>query len=199
MITLAQQTVIKALQHQGFGPSAIAARLGLDRKTVRKVPRAGRVLPAASAPTRPPTVDTRSLSHGDSTMAGGGCPDVLQATPHGPTPRRAPPHRVSGLCRSYALVQRTVNRRRTPAPPTGTPARIWHAGECPGDCGTAEAVWDGIPQTGQDLTVRVPYSHVGYLPGGHRPPTRGRHDASERGNRRHRASRSSIEFKTTPT
>ena len=33
---MAQQTAIKALQHQGFGPSAIAARLGLDRKTVRK-------------------------------------------------------------------------------------------------------------------------------------------------------------------
>jgi transcriptional regulator of acetoin/glycerol metabolism len=36
MIAMAQQTEIKALQHQGFGPSAIAARLGVDRKTVRK-------------------------------------------------------------------------------------------------------------------------------------------------------------------
>ncbi len=36
MIAMTQQTEIKALQHQGFGPSTIAARLGVDRKTVRK-------------------------------------------------------------------------------------------------------------------------------------------------------------------
>jgi DNA-binding CsgD family transcriptional regulator len=36
MIRMAQQTEIKAVQHQGLGPSAIAARLGIDRKTVRQ-------------------------------------------------------------------------------------------------------------------------------------------------------------------
>jgi hypothetical protein len=36
MMSVAQQTAIKAFQHLGFGPSAIAARLGVDRKTVRQ-------------------------------------------------------------------------------------------------------------------------------------------------------------------
>jgi hypothetical protein len=48
-------------------------------------------------------------------------------------------------------------------PATGTLARVWHPGECPGDVGTAEAVLDGVPQTCQDLTVRVPFSNAGYL------------------------------------
>jgi hypothetical protein len=36
MIAMTQQTEIKALQHHGCGPRAMAARLGVDRKTVRK-------------------------------------------------------------------------------------------------------------------------------------------------------------------
>ena len=57
-----------------------------------------------------------------------------------------------------------MNRLRTRAPATGTLARVWHPGECPGDCGTAEAVLDGGPQTGKDLPVSFPTRHAGYLP-----------------------------------
>jgi hypothetical protein len=85
MIGMAQQTEIKALQRQGFGPSAIAARLGLDRKTVRKVPHSGRFFAPAPAYTSPPTVHTRSLSCRDSAMARRRCAHVLQATPYRPT------------------------------------------------------------------------------------------------------------------
>jgi hypothetical protein len=36
MIAMPPQTAIKALQHHGCGPRAMAARRGGDRKTVRK-------------------------------------------------------------------------------------------------------------------------------------------------------------------
>ena len=50
---MTQQTEIKALQHQGFGPSTIAARLGVDRKTVRKYLAQDDFSPAPP-PVRPP-------------------------------------------------------------------------------------------------------------------------------------------------
>jgi hypothetical protein len=64
---------------------------------------------------------------------------------------------------SYPLVPRRVRSLRATPPATGTLARVWHPGECPGDFGTADAVIDGVPQTGKYLTVRVPYSQAGYL------------------------------------
>jgi hypothetical protein len=64
---------------------------------------------------------------------------------------------------SYSLVPRYVNSLRMPAPTPGPLARVGHPGECPGDVGTAEAVLDGVPQTCQDLTVRVPFSTAGDL------------------------------------
>ncbi len=67
------------------------------------------------------------------------------------------------LAGADSLVPRYVQSLRAPAPATGPRERVWHPGECPGDVGPADAVRDGVPQPGQDLTVRVPFSHAGYL------------------------------------
>jgi len=163
MITMAQQTVIKALQHQGFGPSAIAERLGLDRKTVRKylaqddfspqppprrAPRPSKLDPYHAVIQQWLAEDARTFYKQRHTAQRIG--ERLQAE-------------YPDFAGSYSLVPRYVKSLRTPAPTTGTLARVWHPGECPGDFGTAEAVLDGVPQTCKYLTVRVPYSNAGYL------------------------------------
>jgi transposase len=140
MITMAQQTAIKALQHQGLGPSAIAARLGLDRKTVRKylaqddfspqpppvrVPRSSKLDPYHAVIQQWLAEDARTFYKQRHTAQ-----RILERL-------RAEYPDFAG---SSSLVQRTVKSLRTPAPTTGTLELVWHPGECQVDFGTASAV-----------------------------------------------------------
>jgi len=161
MITMAQQTAIKALPQQGWGPRAMAARWGVDRKTVRKylAPDDVSLQPPSRRPRGP---STREPYHGV-------IPPWLAEDARTFYQPRHTPQRILERLRteypnfvgSYSLVQRYVKSLRTPAPTTGTLARVWHPGECPGDFGTAEAVLEGIPQTCKYLTVSFPYSNAG--------------------------------------
>ena len=163
MIAMAQQTEIKALQHQGFGASAIAARLGVDRKTVRKylaqddfsppppptqVPGPSKLDPYIPVIQQWLAEDTRTFHKQHHTAQ-----RILERL-------RAECPDFEG---SYSLVQRYVKSLRTPAPATGTLELVWHPGECQVDFGTADAVIDGVPQTCKYLTVSFPFSNAGYL------------------------------------
>ena len=160
---MTQQTEIKALQHQGFGPSTIAARLGVDRKTVRKY-----LAQEDFTPAPPP-----SRTAGPSKLDPYG-PVIQQWLADDARTFHKQHHTAQRIWErlqaaypdftgSYSLVQRYVKSLRAPAPPTGTLELVWHPGECQVDFGTAEAVMDGTPQTCQDLTVSFPFSHAGYL------------------------------------
>lgn len=163
MITMAQQTTIKALQNQGLGPSAIAVRLGIDRKTVRKY------LAQEDFSPPPPPARASGPSKLDPYVA------VIQQWLADDTRTFHKQHHTAqrilerlqdeypDFVGSYSLVQRYVKSLRTPAPATGTLELVWHPGECQVDFGTAEAVLDGGPQTCKYLTVSFPYSNAGYL------------------------------------
>ncbi len=163
MIDMAQQTEIKALQHQGFGPSAIAARLDLDRKTVRKYWAQDDFSPPPP-PVRPPGPSKLDPYH--AVIQQWLADDARTFHKQHHTAQRIL-ERLRGeypeFAGSYALVQRYVKSLRTPAPTTGTLELVWHPGECQVDFGTAEAVMDGVPQTCKYLTVSFPHSNAGYL------------------------------------
>ena len=158
-----QQRRVKELHAEGVGPSAIAAQLGMDRKTVRKYLAQDDFSP-------PPPV----MHPGPSTRDPYG-PVIQQWRADDPRTCHQQHHtaqRIGERLRaeypdfvgSYSLVPRYVKGLRTTGPTTGTLERVWHPGECPGDFGTAEAVGDGVPQPCQYLTVSFPYSNAGYLP-----------------------------------
>src|SRR5579875_3051114 len=163
MIGMAQQTTIKTLHQQGFGPSAIAARLGVDRKTVRKYLTQDDFSPPPP-PLRPPGPSKLDPYHGVIQQWLAEDTRTFHKQHH--TAQRIL-ERLQAECPdfkgSYSLVQRYVKSLRTPAPTTGTLELVWHPGECQVDFGTAEAVLDGVPQTCKYLTVSFPYSNAGYL------------------------------------
>jgi len=160
---MAQQTTIKTLHQQGFGPSAIAARLGVDRKTVRKYLAQDDFSPPPP-PLRTPGPSKLDPYHGVIQQWLAEDTRTFHKQHH--TAQRIL-ERLQAECPdfegSYSLVQRYVKSLRTPAPTTGTLELVWHPGECQVDFGTAEAVLDGVPQTCKYLTVSFPYSNAGYL------------------------------------
>jgi hypothetical protein len=161
---MAPQTAITARQRPGVGPSASAARRGRDRKTVRKDR-----TPADASP-KPPPIRAPRPSKRDPDHA------VIQPwRADDARPFYQPPHTAQRVrerrqaaypdfAGASSRVPRSVNRRRTPAAPTGPLARVGHPGACPGDVGTADAVLDDGPPTGTYLPVRGPSSHAGDRP-----------------------------------
>jgi transposase len=160
---MSQVVRIKELQAEGLGPSAIARRLGLDRKTVAKY------LAQDDFSPPPPVVRPDKPSLLDPYKS------VIQQWLDGDRPvfhkQRHTAQRIYERLQaeypafqgSYSTVQRYVKSLRTSAPSTGTLELVWHPGECQVDFGTAEAVVDGVTQTCKYLTVSFPYSNAGYL------------------------------------
>lgn len=161
-MSTSQQTLIKELQAQGLGPSAIADRLGLDRKTVRqdlaredfspappvRVPRPSQMDPYVPIIQRWLDDDRRTFYKQRHTA------QRIWERLHAEYP---------AFQGSYSMVQRYMKGLRVTAPTRGTLARVWPPGECPVALGTAEVIWDGAALPCQDLTVSFPYSNAGYL------------------------------------
>jgi transposase len=160
---MSQQALVKELQAQGWGPSAIAQRLSLDRKTVRQYMTHEDFSPAPPPPRAPgPSKLDPFVPQIQQWLA----EDRQTFYKQHHTARRIDDRLCTecpGFDGSYTLVQRRVRSLRPPTLATGTLELVWHPGECQVDFGTAEAVIDGVPQTCKYLTVRVPYSNAGYL------------------------------------
>ncbi|MDA8199538.1 MAG: IS21 family transposase [Thermaerobacter sp.] len=162
MVSTSQQTRIKDLQAQGLGPSALADRLGLDRKTVHqdlacegftpappvRVPRPSQLDPYAPIIQRWLDDDRHTFYKQRHTA------QRLGERLHAEYP---------AFWGSYSMVQRYGKGLCVTAPTRGTLERVWHPGECQGDFGTAEVIWDGAALPCQDLTLSFLYRNAGYL------------------------------------
>ena len=160
MVRRDPQRRVKELHAAGVGPSAMAAPLGQDRKTVRKY----RAQEDCS-PT-PPVANTGSSKrdpYGSVIQPWRADDQRTVHKPHHTAQRRRERLRAEDpdVVGASSLVPRDVKGRRTTGPPTGPLERVWHPGACPGDFGTAEAVGDGVTPPGQYLTVRFPSRHAG--------------------------------------
>ena len=152
---------IKVLQAQGYSVSAIAQRLEIDRKTVRKYLRHQDFSPTPPVPHgRSSKVDPyRTI---DAWLED----DRKQWYKQRHTAQRVfdrlgeafPDRNVS-----YRTIQRYVKSRRHTVPTTGTLYLVWHPGESQVDFGQADVIEQGTPTRMHFLCLTFPYSNAGYL------------------------------------
>ena len=127
-----QIVTIRELRAEGLGLSAMARRLGIDRKTIRKyLAQEDFSPPAPSAPQeRPSLLDPykpviqqgldadRAVFHQQHHTAQRILERLREEYPECPG--------------SYSTGQRSVKRLRAPGTGPGTLERVWHPGECQG-------------------------------------------------------------------
>ena len=153
---------IKVLQAQGYGVSAIAETLGIDRKTVRKY-----LQQTDFSPTVP--VQRKRASKLDRYQAT--IDAWLEEDTHHWYKQRHTAQRIFDRLGeefpdrdvSYRTVRRYVHERRRTAPTTGTLELEWHPGEAQGDFGQADIIEEGHTSRIHFLCLTFPYSNAGYL------------------------------------
>lgn len=164
MLTMNQIDEVKELQRQGYGPQEIAARLGIDRKTVAKYMRVEdfslqikqRKVASSKLDRWKPQID-RWLEE-DRTMR-----FKQRHTAKRIHHRLREEHPGDYDC-SYPLVQRYVKLCKAQRRETGGYLElVWAPGEAQGDFGEAELIEAGVRRTVKYLTVSFPNSNAGYL------------------------------------
>ena len=154
---------IRALAAEGYGPSAISEKLGVDRKTVRKyVAEEDFSPPLPAAVTKPSKLDPYK-----GLIASWLAEDAQTWHKQRHTAQRIHdrlgaeyPDTYDG---SYSLVQRYLKRLRAHPTAIGALELVWHPGECQVDFGEAEIEHRGRRQRVKGLTVSFPFSNAGYL------------------------------------
>lgn len=153
---------IKLLQAQGYGVSAIAEALGLDRKTVHKYLQQTDF----SLTTPVPRQRAGKLDRYKATIDAWLAEDTHQWYKQRHTAQRIfdrlgetfPDRAVS-----YRTVARYVQERRRTAPTTGTLELEWHPGEAQVDFGQADILEHGETVRIHALVLTFPFSNAGYL------------------------------------
>lgn len=156
------QRQIKVLQAQGYGVSAIAEQLDVDRKTVRKY-----LGQADFSPSAPAVRGRHSkLDPYKATIDA-----WLEEDTHRWFKQRHTAQRIADRLQeafpecavSYSTIRRYVQQRRRMAPTTGTLDLVWHPGEAQVDFGQADVQEQDALVRLHYLCVTFPYSNAGYL------------------------------------
>ncbi len=155
---------IKELQRQGYGPTEIAARLNIDRKTTAKYmlkadfsPAVGASQPRASKLDRWKPQIEQWLEEDRRTRF------KQRHTAKRIHHRLLEEHPREYEC-SYPLVQRYLKRRKSESKEAmGYLELHWEPGEAQADFGEADLIEAGVRRTVKYLTLSFPFSNGGYL------------------------------------
>ncbi len=153
---------IKVLQAQGYSVSAIAQRLEIDRKTVRKYLRQHDFSPTPPIPRDRSSKVEPYRATIDAWLAD----DIHQWYKQRHTAQRVfdrlgeafPDRDVS-----YRTIRRYVKSRRQTVPTTGTLDLVWGPAEGQVDFGQADVIEQGTRTRMHFLCLTFPYSNAGYL------------------------------------
>jgi transposase len=166
MLHMNQIEQVKELQRQGLGATKIAARLGIDRKTVAKY-----MLTEDYNQALPQREETASkLDRWKAEIDKWLEEDRRMRFKQRHTARRIH-HRLleehpGDYDCSYPLVQRYVKKRKTMRKDSpGFLELVWEAGVAQGDFGEADIIEAGVRRTIKYLTLSFPASNAGYLQG----------------------------------
>ncbi len=153
---------IKVLQAQGYSVSAIAQRLEIDRKTVRKYLRQHDFSPTPPIPRDRSSKVEPYRATIDAWLAD----DIHQWYKQRHTAQRVfdrlgeafPDRDVS-----YRTIRRYVKSRRQTVPTTGTLDLVWGPAEGQVDFGQTDVIQQGTRTRMRFLCLTLPYSNAGYL------------------------------------
>ena len=153
---------IKQWQAQGWSLSAIAAQLGVDRKTVRKY---------VEQQDFSPQIPVQRRRRGKLDPYQATIDRWLDEDQHQWYKQRHTAQRIFDRLEeefpdravSYRTVCRYIQTRHRPVPVTGTLELIWHPGEAQVDFGQADIIEQGHVVRIHYLCLTFPYSNAGYV------------------------------------